>query len=187
MDPRRALEVSVAQTRPIVAAIEPDQYGLPTPCAEWDVRGVLNHLLGVLTMWEGLPAGEVDLTALSAEHIDGDPLATYDRQAAATLAAWQADGVVEHAISFPGRELPGPFAARMLLGDVVLHGWDLAQATGQDVVWDQEIAAELLEWQHEAQEAFGPELRAHVFGPVVQVVDDVDAMTQLVAISGRNP
>ena len=181
------MEASIAQTRPIVAAIEPDQYDLPTPCPEWDVRGLLNHLLGVFVMWEGLPAGAPDLTALSTQHINGEALAAYDRLAGAALTAWQADGVVENPVSFPGHDLPGPFAARMLLGDVVLHGWDLAQATGQDVEWNEEIATDLLEWHQQAQETFPPDLRAQVFGPDVQCADDADAMTQLVAVSGRNP
>ena len=145
MEPLEALETAILQTRRIVADVSPDQYELTTPCADWDVRALLNHLLGVLVMWRGLPSGDADMSALASDYAGDDVSKSYDEQAAATLAAWRAEGVVDNPVQFPGSEMPGAFAARMLAGDVLLHGWDLARAMGQTVAWNQELAGDILE------------------------------------------
>jgi uncharacterized protein (TIGR03086 family) len=187
MEPLRVLEIALEQTRQIVARTSPDQYDLPTPCTEWDVRALLNHLLGVLTMFQGLPAGDADMAALAGEHIGANASASYDALAAAVFGAWRAEGVVDNLVRFPGRDLPGEFAARMLAGDVLIHGWDLARATGQDVDWNQELAADVLAWQEEAVRLFGRELRSQIFEPELPVPDDADAMTRLTGFVGRRP
>jgi uncharacterized protein (TIGR03086 family) len=187
MQPIEVVEAAIAQTRPIVAAISPDQYDHATPCTDWDVRALLNHLLGALTMWRGLPSGDADMSALAAEYTGGDVSQSYDEIAGATLDAWRADGVVDNPVQFPGSEMPGAFAARMLAGDVLLHGWDLAQATGQTVAWNQALAADILDWQGEAARRFPPEMRAHAFAPEVETPPGADAMTRLLCVSGRRP
>jgi uncharacterized protein (TIGR03086 family) len=187
MEPLRALELSLEQTRQIVARTSPDQYDLPTPCTGWDVRALLNHLLGVLTMFQGLPAGEADLAALGGEHVRDDASKSYDALAAAVFGAWRAEGVVDNPVQFPGREMPGDFAARMLAGDVLIHGWDLARATGQEVDWNQELASEVLAWHEEAVRLFPPELRKQGFDPPVPVPDDADVVTRLIGFVGREP
>jgi uncharacterized protein (TIGR03086 family) len=138
-------------------------------------------------MWRGLPAGEADMSALAAEHIGDGPSKSYGSLAAATLAAWEGEGVVDNPVTFPGRELPGRFAARMLAGDVLIHGWDLARATDQTIRWDQDLAADVLEWHREAVQVFPPELRAQGFAPEVPALPGADTMTQLVAFVGRHP
>ena len=187
MQPIEAVETAIAQTRPIVAHISPDQYDLATPCTDWDVRALLNHMLGALTMWQGLPSGDADMSALAGEYAGGDVSQSYDEIAAATLDAWRADGVVDNPVQFPGSEMPGAFAARMLAGDVLLHGWDLARATGQTVAWNQELAADVLEWQEEAARNFPPEVRARAFAPEIAVPAGADTMTRLVGFVGREP
>jgi uncharacterized protein (TIGR03086 family) len=188
VEPIAVLEAAVAQTRPIVAGITPDQYDLPTPCTEWDVRALLDHLLGAVTMWLDLPAGAADTSVLAQEHAGDDPVRSYDAITATTLAAWRADGVVDNPVQFPGgMEMPGAFAARMLAGDVLVHGWDLAQATGQSAVWDQELADDILGWQEEAARRFPPEMRGHAFAPEVEAPADADAMTRLLCVAGRQP
>lgn len=185
IDPIEALETSLTQTRPVVAAVSADQLDLPTPCTEWDVRALLNHLLGVITMFRDLPAGNPDLSALAGEHLGEGPVAAYDELAAATLAAWRARGVVDHPVNFPGSEMPGDFAARMLAGEALLHGWDLARATGQTVAWNQGLAADVLDWHEEAVRRFPPEVRAQGFAPPIDVPADADTMTRLVGFVGR--
>jgi uncharacterized protein (TIGR03086 family) len=187
MQPLAALEVSLGQTRPIVGGVTADQLDLPTPCSEWDVRALLNHMLGVITMFRDLPAGNPDMAALGGDHVGDDPAAVYDDVATATLAAWRMEGVVDNPVQFPGSDMPGDFAARLLAGDVLLHGWDLAHATGQTVAWNQELAADALDWHEEAVRRFPPALRASGFSPPVAVSPDADPMTRLVGFAGRQP
>ncbi|MGH9031919.1 MAG: TIGR03086 family metal-binding protein [Acidimicrobiia bacterium] len=185
MQPLEAMETAIAQTRPIVAAISPDQYERTTPCTDWDVRALLDHLLGVLALWRDLPSGTADPAVLGQAHIGDDPSRSYDALAAAVLTAWRADSVVDNPVQFPGSEMPGGFAARMLAGDVLLHGWDLARATGQTRSWDEELAADILDWQEQAARRFPPDVRARAFAPEVAVPAGADTMTRLVGFVGR--
>ena len=187
MNTTERLDAALAQTRHVVAGVTPDQYEDPTPCTEWDVRALLNHLLGVMTMWAGLPAGNADMAALAGDHVGDEVLATYDALAREIMTAWSAPGVVENPVQFPGSEMPGDYAARMLSGDVVIHGWDLARATDQAVDWNQELAVDALAWHVEAVRRFPPELRAKSFGHEVPCPPDADAMSRLVAFVGRQP
>jgi uncharacterized protein (TIGR03086 family) len=187
MEPVQALETALEQTRQVVARIPPEQYDLPTPCCDWDVRSVMNHLLGVLAMFETIPTGEADMAALSSDHVGDDASKAYDALADSTLGAWSTEGVVDNPVSFPGSELPGDFATVMLAGDVFIHGWDLARATGQQVDWNEELAADVLAWHEEAVRRFPPELREQGFDPPVPVPDGADVMTRLIAFVGRQP
>jgi uncharacterized protein (TIGR03086 family) len=127
------------------------------------------------------------MSALAGDYVDDDASKPYGLLAAATLDAWRAEGVIDNPVQFPGSEMPGVFAARMLAGDVLVHGWDLARATGQTVTWNQDLAADILDWQEEAARRFPPELRARAFEPEVAVPADADPMIRLVGLVGRQP
>jgi uncharacterized protein (TIGR03086 family) len=87
--------------------------------------------------------------------------------------------------NMPWGEMPANLAVQMLADDVPVHGWDLAQSTGQQVAWDQALAAETLEF---AQAMFAsPEIRVGSFEASVPLADGADAMTRLVAFLGRTP
>lgn len=85
----------------------------------------------------------------------------------------------------PFGELPGAFVTQLLADDIVVHGWDLAQATGQKVVWDQQLASDLLRFMREPFS--DPAMRGDDFGPAVDPPQDADAMTQLACYLGRTP
>jgi len=175
-----------SELRPIVNAVGDGQLGAPSNCEGWDVRALSNHLLGALVMFEGVAsAGAADMTLVESDHIGDDLAGAYDRLAAATVAAWSRDGRVDGTANMPWGELPAALAVQMLADDVLVHGWDLARVTGQDVAWDQDLAAETLEF---AQMMFAsPEIRSGSFADPVIVPADAEPMTQLVAFLGRTP
>jgi len=138
---RRAL----AATEKIVAGISPDQWGAPTPCAEWDVRGLLNHVV-TGNWWAAALAGGATIEQVGAR-LDGDvlgadPLRAYQRSAEGAAAAFDAPG----ALSAPCAVSYGPVSGELYAGhrfiDVLVHGWDLAVATGQDATIEPELAEE---------------------------------------------
>lgn len=186
MDPVRRLQASIDQTRPVVKGVNADQLGAPSSCEGWDVKALSNHLLGALVMFEGVASnGGADMALIESDHIGGDLAGSYDRLAAATVAAWSSDGKIDGTANMPWGEMPAALAVQMLADDVLVHGWDLARSTGQDVEWDEDLAAETLDF---AQMMFAsPEIRSGSFGDPVTVAADADAMTQLVAFLGRTP
>jgi uncharacterized protein (TIGR03086 family) len=163
-----------------VAAVRRDQWDLPSPCAGWTVRDVVGHVVemhGVLLRSAGRePAAP-----------GGEPLADF-RAASAAIQAVLADPVTAR------REFVAPHAGRttvevsideVISGDLVLHGWDLARATGQDDTIDPaEVAAAVA-----AVERLPEEVRRlpHVFGPPVPVADDAAPQDRMLALIGRDP
>jgi uncharacterized protein (TIGR03086 family) len=178
----RASEVAVEVVRGL-----PDRLDGPTPCAEMDVRALVNHLIlwtgrghaAALKQPLGGPADDHDFTA---EPGWADAYAT---QAAATAQVWSDPGAWagETGITAQGL-MPAPFVGGIMFGEWLLHGWDLAVATGQSPAVDKELATALYE-----SVAIKAELaRQHnVFGPEVPVPASAPPFDRALGLSGRDP
>ena len=189
-DPRPLRRRAIAQTGTIVAAVTPDQFTLPTPCTEYDVRALLSHIVGGLT--RAALVGEGDPGALArpavAEGVpdDGWPDA-YRAAAARDAAAWADDAKLDALVEVPWGKIPGRFAIAGYIQEILAHGWDLAQATGQPTEGDPELALWALTT---AKRILPPDIRGNdgvPFGPVVDVPPDATPYTQLAAWLGRQP
>ena len=159
-------ERAVATAAKVFAGVRDDQLAAPTPCAAWDVRAVGNHLIaGTWRIAGGEPAEGLD-------YMDGDRARAYRDASAASLDALRQAGD-------GARLLP-----QALLGTVV-HGWDLAKATGQNTAIDADLAGAAFEV---ARAFVTDELRERgLFGPVVPLGDDAPVHERLVAFLGRRP
>ncbi|MFF9375663.1 TIGR03086 family metal-binding protein [Streptomyces griseoluteus] len=140
------IDNAVRATAPVVDGITDEQLGAATPCAEYDVRALLNHLFHVVTNFQKLAVGEPADLASAGEYLDeGDWRSRFREEGERLAEAWRAPGSAE-GIS-PGMGLPQRTLAYMVLGDLLVHGWDLARATGQDYAPDaatvEEVAPEL--------------------------------------------
>ena len=140
MDLLEAYKQTLTFTGARVAATRPEQFGDPTPCAEWDVAALLGHILSVIDSYRVLPTGghaaatPVDLIA-EGRHQQG-----YATLARAAVAAWSEPGVLDRPCHHVMGVMPGGRALAIHTTDVLLHGWDLAVATGQDATIDPELA-----------------------------------------------
>src|SRR6478735_11826839 len=139
-DHRAALDA----TRVVVAGITPDQWSLPTPCDDWDVRALLNHVVAGNWWASRLAAGET-IEAVGAAY-DGDVVGSvaidaYDASATAAAAAFEADGALDAPCAVSYGPVPGSVYAGHRFVDVLIHGWDLATATGQPSPVTPELAA----------------------------------------------
>src|SRR3954462_12604058 len=139
-DHRAALDA----TRPVVSGITTDQWALVTPCEEWDVRALLNHVVAGNWWASRLAAGET-IEAVGREY-DGDvvgPDATdaYDRSAQAAARAFEAPGALDAPCAVSYGPVPGSVYAGHRFVDVRIHGWDLATATGQPSPVTPKLAA----------------------------------------------
>ena len=106
-----------------------DQWETQTPCSEWNVRDLVNHMAGTTKVMTASatrgdrPEGD--------EHLGDDPVVAFAAAAAAAQAAWRSDGALEGTVSIP-LEMPAMGALSVNILDVGVHVWDLATATGQD-------------------------------------------------------
>jgi uncharacterized protein (TIGR03086 family) len=188
-DPRPLHQRAMSQTETIVAAVEPAQLTMPTPCDDYDVRALLSHVVGGLNrialMGEGADALAVPPVA------DGVPddgwLVAYRSAHARVNAAWADDARLDALIEVPWGKVPGRIAVSGYIQEILAHGWDLAQATGQPTELDPELATWTLAI---AQRILPPEPRGTQeipFGPVVSAPPGAGPYTRLAAWLGRQP
>jgi uncharacterized protein (TIGR03086 family) len=126
---------ALASTRRVVAGVEPGRWTAPSPCEGWDARELLNHIVGgnfwVAELMAGKTIDDVG-DRLDGDVLGDDPLAAYDRSAGAASEAFQATGAMEKPVAVSYGPVPGEVYAGHRFIDVLIHGWDLAKATGQD-------------------------------------------------------
>ena len=186
-----AFERAVASTAEIVKATPAGRMDSSTPCAEWDVRALLNHVIGTLWLAEALfgdqpPRHPMAPGGLPPGNLAGDdPAAAYAEAAAAALAAAAAADALTRVHVTPLGEMPGPGLAGFTTLDVLVHGWDLARATGQPADLDGRLAAHVLGFAERALAT--PESRAARIGPAIRVAADAPVTQRLVAFLGRRP
>jgi uncharacterized protein (TIGR03086 family) len=179
-----ALDHSYARTATLVAGIDTAALARPTPCAGWDVRATLEHLVGATWMFtlanHGQAVGE------DSRGIDDDgPEAALGGAAAANLASWRTPGAFDGARTFPFGTFPADAAAMMNLSEVVVHTWDIAVALGGDSTIDPAVAKMLDEFY--AAISLDP-YRAHgAFGPEIAVDAGASHADRLLAQLGRRP
>lgn len=169
-------------TAPVVRAIADEDLNRPTPCAEYDVHGLLNHLFHVVVGFQALAAqGTADFST-TPEYLDGDWRTRFADETGALVEAWSAPGTLEGVSQ--GMAMPQRTVAHMVMGDLVIHGWDLALATGQEYVPDEAALAELVP-------AFGEMAplarKMGVFGEEVPVPGDATPLERLLGGTGRDP
>jgi uncharacterized protein (TIGR03086 family) len=171
----------------VVANVRPAQFGDATPDTEWEVRTLLNHLiLWTAQAFERRAHGE----SVSQELMDADFAAEPDFAAAyraqldRALAAWADPAIWQRDLNVMGSATPAADVAAMMLAELVLHGWDLAAATGQSYsVSDRAAAAALA-----AVEANAEMFRQYKgFAEPVALADGAPVLDRALALSGRDP
>jgi len=184
-----AFDRAVASTAGVVKSTPAGQMSAPTPCTAWDVRALLNHVIGTLWLAEGLfadhtPRHPMTPGGLPPGDLAGDdPAAAYAEASAAALAAAAGDALTRGHVT-PLGQMPGPALAGFTTLDILVHGWDLATATGQPADLDGRLAAHVLGF---AEQAITPDTRAPRIGPAVTVTPGAPVTNRLVAFLGRNP
>ena len=158
-------------------AVADDQWSNPTPCTDWDVRQLVDH---VITIQRQIPEGLGVPVADDGADIKGEWTAVR----AAAVEALRQPGVLERTMPGRGGEVPVQMALMPRLSDLILHSWDLARATGGDHRIDPDTAAVVLEFLEPNDEI----LRSSgTFGPKIDPPPGADAGVKLLFFSGRRP
>ena len=153
-----------------------DQLDARTPCDEWDVRTLLNHMLDTQRYFLGAAKGEDTSPPgpTPPDLLSSDPVSDFLSTREDMMRAYGEQGVIEKT---------GP-ALGIAFSDQLLHGWDLAKATGQDATMPDGLAEASYEMIHGA---FTDEQRQGVFKPEVSVGEDASPQERLLAYTGRTP
>lgn len=188
MDLITALDQSVDEFGRLVDGTTPEQLGDETPCTEFTVRDVINHVTGGALMFAAaFEHGSVpddELATIMGDVLGDDPSAAYAAARARVQAAYHAPGALEGMVTLPFGEFPREAALGIAVFDVAVHAWDLAQATGQELRLSDDLAEEILELGR----AMGLDAyRGVMFAEEVVVVETSPAWDRVAAYSGRQP
>ncbi|MGH9178326.1 MAG: TIGR03086 family metal-binding protein [Acidimicrobiales bacterium] len=180
---RQALEGFGAR----VAAVRDDQWERPTPCADWSVRQLVNHVVGENAWAVPLLAGRTIADVgdqLDGDLLGADPVAAWQYTASPAVAAASADGALERTVHVSFGDISGREYLSQITTDHVVHAWDLARGAGGDEALDPELVAfayEYIEPQVEGWRAAG------AFGPSVDVPKSASLQDRLLGLTGRQP
>lgn len=188
MSGHQLFELATAPAIDVVTGIRPDQLGAPTPCSEYDVRKLLNHLLYWGPSLEG--AARKDLVPPpdapeSEKDIPADWQAVLAAHWARLAGSWSAPEAWDGTTRMAGpTELPASLVGWMVTSEVVIHASDLARATGQAVAFDHDLLARLYE-ELQLSVEWGRDMG--VYGPEVPVPADAPLLDRILGLTGRDP
>jgi len=168
------LERALGQTESIIAEIRPERAMLPTPCPQWTVRDIVEHIVGAdLRNFTAVVQGETIDWVAPPEPLGDDWVRQFRAGAHGLLATW-------------GRPDAPAGRADQQIAELAVHGWDLTTATGVDVGLDEEIAEHALAW---SQGMLRPQHRGpdRAVGREVPVPADAPAYARLAGWFGRDP
>lgn len=191
MDPRPLLTRALDQIGTLVDATPTDQLDRPTPCDGWDVRTLLDHLVGVHRRVAHVAetGALVDVPAVVATP-DGQHARVIAEGRAAVVRAWALDSdddaVLDREMTLPWGTMPGRAAGFGYVQELTVHAWDLAVPTGRVGALDPTLAEAAVD---NAQRMVPAEQRGGFipFGPVVEVPADAGPYDRLVGWLGRDP
>ncbi|MET9656458.1 TIGR03086 family metal-binding protein [Streptomyces sp. NPDC006510] len=176
------LETAVGPAVTVLEGIDDNSLEAPTPCAEYDVRALINHLFQVIVNFQALAAREETDFGEAPDVVTGDWRARFGEETAKLVAAWAVPGADEGTAGSMG--LPARTVGNMVLGDLTVHAWDLARATGQEFTPDESVLSEI----GPGLAAMAPMAReAKVFGEPHPVPDGAGPFEEVLALTGRDP
>ncbi|WBB97855.1 TIGR03086 family metal-binding protein [Solwaraspora sp. WMMA2080] len=173
----------------LAAQIGTDQWSAPTPCSEWDVRALVDHVvrgnLAVAPVLDGLPLaelGRLDIARPDFDVLADDPLTVVRHSVDVAVEAFSRPGVLDTVVHHPAGDMRGWRLAGLCFNDNLVHSWDLAQAIGLDATLDPV----LVEAAHAYLAPVAGSLPARYFAAMPDVGPTTDRQTELLALLGRD-
>lgn len=184
MDDIDLLAVAVDRTHAILGGIGADHRDRPTPCDEYDVGALCDHVVGWLQMFEAWTNGRL-WEGDAESYVAVDAPAEFRALADSAVAGWREHGT-DRMIEGMNATLPAEFVLSMMMSEYVVHGWDLAVATDQEPGYPDELLRRVLA---RGTTMLTPEHRGpgKAFGFEVEVPADAPLIDRVVAWAGRDP
>jgi uncharacterized protein (TIGR03086 family) len=179
---------AAAEAARVVNTIPADQdMNVLTPCTEWDLRTLLNHTI----LWTAYSAeqrayGKSVADDLMSKDFAAEPgyAADYEEQIGRAVKAWSDPAAWDRELGVMGASTKAADIAAMLIAEMVLHGWDIARATGQEYRSDEAVAANVLTTVQAQGELFR---KYQGFADIIAVPDTASTLDRALALSGRDP
>ena len=181
------LQEVVPQLGAVIAGVQAADLGLPTPCAAWTTRDLLNHVIGGAEMFADAFSGAPvrDISGRLPDVIGDDPMGAFERAAGRFGAATQQPGATDVVLDLPFGAMTGRTFLRFVAFDLIVHTWDIASVTGAEVELPEPLLSEA--------DAFARHVLDAVPRSDLLCADEVvppegaTALERLVAYSGRRP
>ncbi|CAN5496308.1 TIGR03086 family metal-binding protein [soil metagenome] len=185
-DLRNDLLGALPATTRLIEAVQADQWPQTSTCQEWTVRELVDHLVGGVALTAAVLDGEDPTDRPDLSQMDNADLAAAFARAGETVTAALADPeVLQRTVRVGMGPVPGAVAAQLCLVETLVHGWDIAASTGQDVDFAEDTVQRALEFSQGMMSQI-PEGRSP-FAPSVEPSPDASTLDALVALLGRNP
>lgn len=177
LDPVVAGYAALAVLQPVLRALTAEDRPKPTPCTDFSCHQLAVHLMESLSQLGGMAGTTVTMPEEGS--LESKVSVMTDR----ALTAWRERGLEGNAVDPAGRELPAAFAPTVIAIELLLHGWDLAQASGQEVA----VSDEVVDYVAGLAEHIIPQGRGDLFADEVSSAEEAGALDRFAAYSGRQP
>jgi len=185
------LEPPASEVKRLLAGITDEQLSAPTPCESTPVAGLLDHFIGLTGAFRDAARKATGPNSppasVSAANLDPEWRTVLPKQLDELAAAWKDPAAWEGMTWAGGVELPAEVMGGVAVDELVLHGWDLARATGQSFSADQQSTEACFGFTSAMSQPGEEAGREGLFGPVVEVDEDAPMLDRALGFSGRDP
>ena len=190
------LDPAAREVARLLDGVTDDQLAGLTPCPDYPVAALLDHFMGLtlafawaahkITAVEG-GSDESGPGLATAEHLDPQWRALLPQRLSALAEAWRDPTAWEGMTEAGGVTMPADLMGAVALDELVLHGWDLACATGQPFACDPASAAAVLAFTSASAQPEQAANREGLFGPVIDIPEDAPTLDRALGFAGRDP
>ena len=186
------LEPATRRMADLLTGVSDDQLDGPTPCPDYSLGDLVEHVGGLTLAFTGAATKETGETGSQApsgdvSRLPNDWRTRIRRDLAGLAAVWRDPEAWTGMTMAGGVDLPGEVAGLVALDELVIHGWDVARASGQAYDADEWELQAVLGFVAPSAEPGQESQREGVFGPVVDVPEDAPLLDRVIGLTGRDP
>jgi uncharacterized protein (TIGR03086 family) len=176
----------------LVRGVRDHQLDAPTPCPDYALGDLLEHVHGLALAFRMAAAKQIPKDAApnppgDARRLPDDWRDAIERRLDALVTAWAADDAWQGTTHIAGFEAPAAAVASTAVNELVVHGWDVARASGQTLTLHEDSVGPCLSFAEVLSGPAGEVMRGSAFGPAITVPSDASPLDRILGANGRDP